>query len=199
MTSESIEIVQNVGKGKKLTATLFRERELKIEDATKRKTVSYKIDIVALNDESQKMTSWGWRWFVVGVVAVLAAMLIPSLMQSFSNNLLFKILFYIVGLGVAAGCFYMGWRATSTKQIFFSRNSNVPLVELYFNMPSKEEFDAFVGELEQCISNVQQQMDLTLQDQLAGEMKMLRRLSKEDVIGAEVYAKAKDDLLSQYG
>ena len=198
MTTESIEIVQKTGNGKKVRATLLKERELNVKDATKRKTIRYSIDIVALSDESQKKTSLGWRWCIAGIAAILVAILIPALLQGLSNNLLYQILIYIAGAGVGAGCFYMAWDTTSTKQIFFSRNSNVPLVELFFNKPSKDEVHAFVENLEQCSHAVQQQMALPLQNQLAGEMKMLRRLDKEGVISDEVYAKAKDELLSKY-
>lgn len=198
MTTESLEIVQRIGDGKKFRATLSKERELKVKDARKRKALSYKIDIVALNAESQKKTVLGWRWFVAGLAAILVAILIPAIFQVISNNVWYKILFYLVGAGVGAGGFYMAGITTSIKQIFFSRNSNVPLVELYFNKPSQEEFNSFVGELEQCIHTVQEQLDLSLQNQLAGEMKMLRRLNKEGVVSDEIYAKAKDDLLSQY-
>ena len=92
MTTESIEIIQKTGKGKKLSATLLNERELNIKDATKRKTVAYSIDIVALNDESQKTTSLGWRWFVAGIAVIMVAILIPAFLQAVFHAVLYPLI-----------------------------------------------------------------------------------------------------------
>jgi hypothetical protein len=198
MTTESIEIVQNIGKGKRLCATLLNERELNINDATKRKTIKYSVDIVALNNESQRKIILGWQWFAAGIAVILATFIIPAILQVIFNDALYKMIVYSAGTAIGAGCFFMAWRTTATKQIFFSRNSNVPLVELFCNQPSKNEFNTFAKNMEQGIRAVQQKMDLSLKNQLAGEMKMLRRLNKEGVLGSAVYEKAKDDLLSKH-
>lgn len=196
MATESIEIVQDAGKGKKISATLLKERELNVRDATKRNTIKYSIDIVALNAESQRITTWGWRWFVVGMVVILVTILADFLLPVLSENIFYKILVSSVGVGIGIGCFFLAWKTTSVKQVFFSRNANVPLVELFVSQPSKNEFNNFVEKMQHCIQDVQQQMDLSLQNQLAGEMKMLRRLSEAGVLSAMVYKTAKDDLLS---
>jgi len=196
MTTESIEIVQDAGKGKKISATLLNERELIVRDATKRNTIKYTIDIVALNAESRRITTWGWRWFVVGVVVILVTILAFFLLPALSENSLYSILVSMVGVGIGIGCFFLAWKTTSVKQVFFSRNSNVPLVELFVNQPSKNEFNNFAEKMQHCIQAVQQQMDLSQQNQLAGEIKMLRRLSEAGVLSATVYKAAKDDLLS---
>ena len=114
------------------------------------------------------------------------------------ESMLYLASVYAVGLGVAAGCFYKAWKGTSQKQVFHSRGANVPLIELAINNPSKKIFDDFVGKVEELIQSSREGLVISSNNQLAGEMKMLRRLSEDGVLSASVYKKAKDGLLKQH-
>lgn len=195
---EKVEIIQEEVKGKALSATLVKERELRIENALNRKTIKYSIDVVALKDESQKKVLLGWKWFVAGLVVILVSFLIPTLLSSFFPESLISYLVYLLGVLAGAGCFYMAWKATSVKHIFYSRNANVPLVELFTGKPSKKEFSDFVNKVEQSVRAIQDKMNLSMKNQLAGEMRMLRRLSEEGVVSPIDYKKAQADLLSKH-
>lgn len=198
MTAEVMEIVQDRGKGNTLSAALVKDRELRIEKAGKRKTIQYCIDVVALKDESQRKIILGWKWFVAGLAVIVSSLIIPSLLSSLFAEPLFKYLVYLVGILTGTGCLYMGWKATSVKQIFYSRNADVPLIELFASKPSKKEFSDFVNKVEESIRAIQDKMSLSMKNQLAGEMRMLRRLSEEGVLNSSVYKKAQAELLSKH-
>lgn len=198
MTEEVMEIVQDSGKGKTLSAALIKERELRVENALNRKTIKYSVDVVALNVESQRKMVLGWQWLVAGLVVLLITILGPLVSPLISSEALYSTLFYVLGGAATIGCFFMAWKATSIKQIFYSRNANVPLIELLAGKPARKEFSAFIAKLEESIAAVQQKMDLSIKNQLAGEMRMLRRLSEEGVLSAVDYKKAQADLLSMH-
>lgn len=198
MAEAVLEIVQDRGKGKLLSAMLVKGRELRIEKAVNRKSTSYFIDVVALKDESQRKIVLGWKWGVAGLVFVLISLIFPLLLPSLFTETLIKYFVYLAGMALGAGCFYMAWKATTVKQIFYSRNADVPLVELIASKPSKEEFKDFVAKIEESILDVQKKLNLSHKKQLAGEMKMLRRLSEEGVLSASDYKKAKAVLLAMH-
>lgn len=198
MTLEVIEIVQEYGNGKSLTARLMKGRELRIENVMPRKTIACKIDIVALKDESKRKIILGWKWLVAGIVAVLVSVSIPQVFSNIFTELLFTFPVYLSGILLGAVCFYLAWKGTTVKQVFYTRNADVPVVEFFVNRPTKKEFAAFIHKLEEYIMDVQHKLDLSMKNQLAGEMKMLRRLAGEGVLSSSDYNKAKAVLFSKH-
>lgn len=195
---EILEIIQDGGKGKTLSAALIKERELRIENALNRKTTTYCIDVIALRDESQRKLKLGWQWLVAGLVMALVTVGAVEFLPVLSSDTLFHYLAYVVGLGASAACVFMAWKTTSAKQVFYSRNADVALVEMFAGKPSKKEFSEFIEKVEESIRAIQEKMNLSMKNQLAGEMRMLRRLTEEGVLSASDYRKAQAELLSKH-
>ncbi|WP_455199181.1 hypothetical protein [Kaarinaea lacus] len=198
MDVEKLEIVQQRGKGQVLSASLIRERELHIEDALNRKTINYVIDVVALGEQSKRKVIMGWQWLAAGLVVILVSFMLPSLLSSVFSETLLKYLVYLLGILAGLGCFYMAWKATSARQIFYSRHAKVPIIELFAGKPSTKKFEGFINKVEESIRATQDKLNLSMKNQLAGEMKMLRRLSEEGVVSASEYKKAKAVLFSMH-
>ena len=90
------------------------------------------------------------------------------------------------------------FKKTSIKQIFYSRNALVPIVILSINKPNKKIFSSFVESVEKHIGITQKKNKISEEKQLAGEMKMLRRLSDETIISKKMYESAKNKLFSGF-
>lgn len=193
-----IEITQERGKGKTLCATLVKERELRVENVLSRKSLSFCVDVLALNDESKRKVVFAWKWALAGLLAVLVSLLVPSILSSLFTEPLYTYLVYLAGASTGAACFYMAWKATSVRQVFYSRNAEVPIIKLIASKPSRKEFGDFVNRVEESIRAIQDKMNLSMKRQLAGEMRMLRRLSEEGVISPSDYKKAQASLLSKH-
>ena len=198
MADDSIEIHQQWAPGYGVKVKLLNGRELHVEKKAKPHRTKYIIDLLALADASQQKTILGWKWFVAGLAALLLMVLCLIFLPMLDESMLYLAAVYVVGLGVSAGCFYTAWRGTSRKQIFHSRNANVPLIELAINNPSKNAFSAFINAVETRIQSSREGLVISTNNQLAGEMKMLRRLSEEGVVSMSVYNKAKAGLLNQH-
>ena len=198
MADGLIEIHQQWAPGFGVKIQLLNGRELHVEKKTKPHRTKYIIDLLALEDTSKQKTILGWKWFVAGLASILSMVLCLTFLPVLNESMINLAATYIAGLGVGASCFYMAYKGTSRKQIFFSRKANVPLIELATNNPSKKEFSAFINKLEECIGSSREGLRISIKNQLAGEMKMLRRLSEEGVVSESVYKKAKAGLLKQH-
>ena len=90
------------------------------------------------------------------------------------------------------------WKHSSRKQIFYSRNANIPIIELSVGKPTKSSFYDFVNKIEQRIKKFRDHMDIAEDKQLIGEMKMLRRLSDDGIISNTLYEAAKSKLFKGF-
>jgi hypothetical protein len=198
MADDLIEIHQKWAPGFGVKIKLHKGRELHVEKKAKPHRTKYIIDLLALEDASKQKTVLGWKWFVAGIAAILLMIACLNFLPMLNESMLYLSAAYIVGLGSAAGCFFKAYKSTSRKQFFHSRNANVPLVELAINNPSKKIFNDFISKVEEHILSSRDGLKISMNNQLAGEMKMLRRLSEEGIVSTSVYKKAKAGLLKQY-
>jgi len=198
MADDFIEIHQKWAQGSGIKIQLKKQRELRVEKRSKRESTKYTIDLLALGDKSKQKVILGWQWFVAGLAAILLMIVCLNFLPILEESTLYMAATYVLGLGVGAACFYMAVKGTSRRQIFFSRNANIPLVELAINNPSKSEFNSFVKIVEKYIGSSREGLNISMNNQLAGEMKMIRRLSEEGVVSPSVYKKAKAVLMQQY-
>ena len=198
MADEVLAINQEGVSGVDVQVLLMKERELRIVRKGKRTKSQYNIDVLALDEISQRKTYLGWKWFLAGVMVMLLAFAVSNLVPILKNSMAYQGVVYVAAIGLGIGCFFMAWKVTNKMQIFHSRKAKVPLVELEVNKPSKKEFSAFVEKLESCISAAHQKMNIGNDKQLTGEMKTLRRLADQGVLGRTEYETAKSFLLSNF-
>ena len=84
---------------------------------------------------------------------------------------------------------------TRYERIFVSRQSKVPLIYFYNNLPNKKDFQYFVEHLIDVGQKRFDALGLDLQKLRAGELKTLRRILDEGVITTKQYERAKLSLL----
>jgi len=179
--------------------TLCDARALKIQKTSKRKTISYMIDIIALDSVSRRVYGIAWGWLTATVIfSILAyvAITFPELLAGLKQH-------YSIGLTALAiigtiGCFILLWLSSSRKQVFYTRHGRIPLFEIWVGQPTGKAFRAYVKLLKESIQQVQEKSSLTSEQQLSGEMRMLRRLVDESVINKDVYEKAKAGLFKKF-
>ena len=198
MADDLIEIHQEWAQGSGIKIQLKKQRELRVEKHSKRGSTKYTIDLLALGDKSKQKVILGWQWFVAGLAAIFLMIACLNFLPILEESTLYQAATYVLGLGLGAACFFMAVKGTSRKQIFFSRKANIPLVELVINNPSKNEFNSFIKLVEKCIGSSREGLNISMNNQLAGEMKMIRRLSEEGVVSPSVYKKAKDVLMKMH-
>lgn len=197
MAENDLVLKQRNELGFDLQVKLIDGRELQVTTNGKKKKDSYSIDILSLQDKSKKKLTIAWKWLVSGICFFLFMLVILKIMPSFlgENKNLYLGIILFAGIVGSMLCLVLFWKYTSLKQIFFSRNANVPLVILKAGKPSKKQFNTFVSAIEKRIAKFRAHMDVDEEKQLTGEIKMLRRLSDEGIVSKADYEKAKTKLL----
>lgn len=200
MADVDVVLNQNDKLGFNVQVKLVEGRELQILKSSKKQEQRYSIDILALQDKSKKVFIIAWKWLLASLgfflVMLLLLKFLPQVLGAHRNLYLGVILFSgIIGTIL---CFIQFWKHSSRKQVFHSRNGHVPVIYFSIGKPSKQEFTQFITNLEKRIKKFRSHMDLAMDKQLTGEMKMLRRLSDAGVISKEDYEKAKGKLFSGF-
>lgn len=200
MADVDIVLNQNDKLGFNVQVKLVEGRELQILKSARKKEQRYSIDILALADKSKKVFIIAWKWLLAGLgfflVMLLLLKFLPQLLGAHRNLYLAIILFS--GIIGSILCFIQFWKHSARKQVFHSRNGHIPVVAFSIGKPSKQEFTKFITNLEQRIKKFRSHMELAMDKQLTGEMKMLRRLSDQGVISKADYEKAKEKLFSGF-
>jgi len=195
MDKDVLTINQNDVDSTHIKISLVNNQELRVVRKKHFSTEEYRVNILVLNEKSKRIISFGWKWFLAGLITSL--LLLPkSIHLSLMPGLYLEIAFY-AGLIISIYCFYMTWETTTLRQLFYSHSTNIPIVELAVDKPSKSEFDAFLKKTEESIKTYREKMNIDPNRQLTGEIKTLRRLNKIGVISNPDYESSKSVLLSQ--
>lgn len=200
MAENDLVLKQRNALGFDLQIKLIDGRELQVSSKGNKTEQSYSIDILSLQDKSKKSIYIAWKWLISATCFFLFMLLLLKVMPGYlpENKNLYLAIILFTGVIGSLLCLFQFWKHTSIRQIFYSRNARVPLIILSAGKPSKKDFSSFVAALEKRIEKFRNHMDVAEDKQLTGEMKMLRRLSDDNIISKDVYEKAKTKLLSGF-
>jgi hypothetical protein len=200
MAESEIVFKQRNSLGVDVQVKLVDGRELQVAQNGKKKKISFSVDILSLQDKSKKTFSIAWKWLIAAAVLFLVMLALLKFLPAYlgENKNLYLGVILFVGLVGTILSFIKFFKNTSKKQIFYSRNANVPIVILCANKPSKKIFSSFIDSIEKRIKKFRKHMDIDTEKQLTGEMKMLRRLSDDGVISKKDYERAKEKLFSGF-
>lgn len=176
-------------------------RQLQVINKSKKTEQNYSVDILSLKDKSKKIFSIAWKWLIASISFFLIMLLLLKFLPGFltENKNLYLGIILLIGLLGSIFSFVQFLKNSSRKQIFYSRNADVPIITLCAGKPTKKIFLSFIETIEKRIKQFRNHMDLAVDKQLTGEMKMLRRLSDAGIITKKEYEKAKVKLFSGFG
>ena len=171
-------------------------RELHVVHKTQGQNNKYGLSVLALHDQGRRVYEYKKRWLVLGLVFVTAMLAFPFSANFLPTHLEPYSLYILIGMFCSALLFFMLLVNTFKRRyIFYSIYTNLPLVELWINRPSRKDFQSFVTELENSIRQHKQSMKIAYDKQLAGELRTLRRVSEAGMLSQSVYLAAKAKLL----
>lgn len=196
----TISLQQTAASGKRRRVELLDNRELHVEEQSKRSKIDYSVDLLALEEHCRRKLFFSWPWLLCGVVIFLVVLILWWLTpQFFSNNTVWLKIMLLAAGGVVIGiCVYKCWMNSSRRLYFVSRHAKIPLLELEVDKPSGKTFKEFVSYMENRIKALQEHFQLSMQQQLSGEMRMLRRLVDKKILSEADYESAKANLLGRF-
>ncbi len=157
----------------------------------------YSIDVLALAPAGRHRFTIPWPWLALLLLGVGASVLTIQFLNDLSNRAVYFGMLATGGLFAALGAL-MFFKGLVRWRVFVSRHAHVPLLSVLVNQPDRKSFRTFIAELEQAIASASAQADIPKDKQIAGETRMLRRLSEEGVLTPAVYEQAKTKLLGHY-
>lgn len=172
-------------------------RYLFIETKGLKRSQSYQLDLIALEPKSKLRFTINWPWLVAAVAVMLVhyflLQLLPQLFQISLDEYAFPL---TLGLASLAFIFLIVFIATSyVERVFVASNTNFPLVRLLVRKPDAKSYRSFLLHLENSIQSVSDNIQLDNQQRLAGELRMMRRLTKHAVLTEKQYEHIKSRLM----
>lgn len=179
------------------TFELKEGRYLFVDTKKLKRNTAYQLDILALKPKSKFRINLAWPWLVAAVVVVLVSYfsleMLPKLFDINLENYSFPI---TLGTASLAFIFVILFFVTSCRErVFVASNTNFPLVRLLVGKPNQKAYHNFLRHLEKRIQVLSKHIQLNNQQQLAGELRMVRRLSKIGVISERDYNRFKTRLM----
>lgn len=197
MAGEPIVLRQEDVGGQDVELRLVDGKELRVERKGNRSTQSFAVNILVLADKSRLQVRLAWPWPLAGIITI--ALLLPGSLVSMTGNSFIIGMSQFIGLVFVPACAWMAWKKTVIRQTFCSRSANYPLVRIAPNKPSRHEVDSFIKHVEERMRSYRKFMNLSENDQLAGEMRTLRRLRDEGIVSKRAYNNVKANLFRQFG
>ncbi|MGD8576954.1 MAG: hypothetical protein PVG50_02865 [Thiohalophilus sp.] len=196
----TIELEQAGRFGRRREVQLLDNRELRIIEKQKRRRKEYSIDLLALDNRHRRKFHIAWPWLVAAVAALALTALTWSLIAGYVQiyTTLYLVLTVLVGGMLTVGALYMFWVSSSRREYFISRHARIPLLELDVGIPSSKEVKKFIDHIEKRIEGLFEHFELSRDQQLSGEMRMLRRLVDKKILTEADYNRAKSKLFERF-
>ncbi|MCW9024201.1 MAG: hypothetical protein OQK73_05920 [Gammaproteobacteria bacterium] len=176
---------------------LSKQRLLKIRIRSFRgRSSRYCIDLLALDPTGKRQIHFAWSWLIAAGIVGGLAFVLGVLQGWLEDTTLQQGLQALAALGAIStiALLFFFFTRSSFERVYTAYYSDIPLVRLLNNLPDKEQFKQFTEQLESLITQLHEHHNMSVETQLAGEMKMLRRLVKEKIVSTDVYEKAKNEL-----
>ena len=172
-------------------------KEIRIIIGNKPKQQAYSVQLLALADKSyiRLHIMWRWLWLFAGcILALIGYWVVRSVFELSLGLYEFS---YVAGFSLLAIlAMVMFFLKLARKRVFVSRLARVRLFDILISNPNQCAYKAFLANINKSLSKVRQFWNLKPQHQVAGEMRMLRRLAEEGIIRQADYEQAKKKLFS---
>ena len=176
---------------------IINGKELRIIQGTGPRQRVYMVHMLALADKSKLRIHIAWGWFYLAIfclIALLVYMSIRSMLPMTSGTIEFAVIACLT-LGAILGIVLVVVNFSRVR-VFFSRYSSIPLFDIYINKPDHRSYTSFLNTLNGYLDKTRSFWSLKPDQQIAGEIRMLRRLASEGVISQKDYEHAKSRLFT---
>ena len=183
------------------TLRLFDHYYLKIFEKRLGKGRDFKLELAILNPQPIHVRKTPFHWLAAAIVAGLSAIyFIYSLLSATDNGNLWPLLGAAVVAAVLATAFSLLFVFnTERKWVFETRAAVYPLVHIPYRKKDAEKVQGLVQTLASSIGENIVKKGYSNEVLFAGEMRMLRRLAKTQILSPDSYDRAKKHMLEKSG
>jgi len=179
---------------------IYDNKYLNINEKHAKKTRSYNIHLSLLDPNPVRKRSIKLKYLLIAGGLFCMAWLVYQMIQMGISGFSSPYMYSLVVLPATIGTMLIVYMIKQAKHvlIFYSNHGRVPVAELFYKNPSKNKFNAFAGELINCIQSVKAGNYYNDSQTLAAELSEHRRLRDEDVFSDEIYEQAKVNILTNH-
>lgn len=167
-------------------------RNIRITIRSKGNSQIFTVPMLALAEKGKARAHIAWAWFWLGLVGLLAILVYLGIKDWLNLN--FAILAVLI-VATIIGFVMLGMNF-SRKRVYFTAISKIPLFYILIGKPDTKSYRKFLETFERHLQKTRSHWNLRNDQQIAGEIRMLRRLANEGVISHKAYESAKDKLFS---
>lgn len=164
-------------------------------DSPKGKT-EYLVDLVGVSPVAHARLSLAWNWFsatLISLVLLLIVLfLLPEQLEKMTSGTTFLLAISIAFFTLLFSVMSIAY--SRIERVFCSTYGNFPLIRLLSAKPDRKSYNEFVKQVKATIEQLNQTIQLDDQKRIAGEIKMLRRLIKHNVLKDTEYERIKNKL-----
>ncbi len=172
-------------------------KEVRISIKSKPKPQTYAVHLLALADKGHLRLHIAWHWLVLFSICLLLLIGYYIGKSIFGFSLSTFEFSFIAGVSLTALLALVLFVLNiSRKRVFVSRYAKVNLFEILISNPDYRSYKSFIDTMSGQLQKARRFWDLKPEHQIAGEMRMLRRLASQGIISQSVYNQAKDKLFS---
>ena len=197
----TLELLQiNKWKEQQKLIRIYDNKYLNVNEKQAKKTCSYNIHLTLLDPNPARKRHINLKYLFVAAGLFCLAYLIYLMKQLDFLGLSNTYMYSLIVLPITIGAMLMVYMIKQAKHvlIFYSNHGRVPVVEMFYKNPTKNQFNAFAGELFNYIQTVKANNYYNDSQTLAAELSEHRRLRDEGVFSDEVYEQAKANILTNH-
>lgn len=180
---------------------LFDKYYLSVKENKANKAREFKLELAILNPNLQHVKEVSFNVLAASIISALVAIYFLSLLVSSPTAN-----FDIATLGAGGGAALLSVLLTTLfvlsikrKWVFETRTAHHPLVEIPYHKKDKKRAQEFASLLQNTIEKNITEKGYNSDHLFAGEMRMLRRLAKSQVLSSSNYDRAKKQMLQNKG
>lgn len=171
-------------------------QEVQVRLLAGKNDTTYRVHLLALASKGKaKMhIAWPWLWTALASAILLLAYMALRQLLPFADSFIELAIYLACAIGMILGLVMIVLKF-SLKRVYSSRMAKVPILEFDINKPDRGSYRSFVEALEEHIQKMHAAYSLKADQQLAGEIRTLRRLLQDGVVSQAAYNSAKAKIL----
>jgi ABC-type multidrug transport system fused ATPase/permease subunit len=156
----------------------------------------YLVDLVGVSPVTHARLSLAWNWFSATLISLILLLvvlfLLPEQLEKLFSGITFPLAISIAFFTLLFSLMSIAY--SRLERVFCSTYGNFPVIKLLTAKPDRKSYNEFIKQVIDTIEQLNQTVQLDDQKRIAGEIKMLRRLIKHNVLNEPEYEKLKSKL-----
>lgn len=182
-----------------VSLSVFDKYYLQVQEKKLNRKRDFKLELAMLSPEPVHVNNNALHWLAAGVLSLLGAGYLTSLViTSTGDSLLYRLIAIGVAVTLAVVFLVLFRKGQEHKWIFKTRSSLYPLVEIPYLVKDRDAARQFVKMMQATIDVNVSNRGYSNETLFAGEMRMLRRLVKHKVLSEKAYGKIKNNMLKSH-